>query len=184
MRQTAGLITVGMATAVRTALLVAQSASVFLPRDHAAVQYSTRATDDAVARMNQRIRDGQLRLTFDNTGGYLKSVLAELDISLSSQTLVFSENSLQREHISKATPRALYFNDFVAVGFTNGSGTLEVAAQDPTQGVIFYQLSQKPVPVPQFIRGTECLQCHLTAETSGVPRAVRDERAAAVRRQE
>ena len=41
--------------------------------------------------------------------------LKALDIPVSSQTLVFSENSLQRSHINKATPRAIYFNDTVAV---------------------------------------------------------------------
>ena len=92
-----------------------------------------------------------------------------LDISPSSQTLVFSENSLQRAHISKATPRAIYFNDTTAVGWANGAESLEVAAQDATQGVVFYSLSQRPLAKPQFVRAGECLQCHLTAETSGVP---------------
>ena len=159
---------VGIAAALGWALVIAQ-AGIFVSRDHPAIQYSTRPTHDAVAGLNERLEKGELQLSFDGPSGYLRSVLATLDISPSSQTLVFSENSLQRAHISKATPRAIYFNDTTAVGWTYGADSLEVAAQDATQGVVFYSLAQKPQTKPQFVRGAECLQCHLTAETSGVP---------------
>jgi len=144
-------------------------AQTFLPRDHSAIQYSTGAATDPVASLNQKLRSGTLRLSFETPHGYLRSVLAAFDIAPSSQTLVFSENSLHRERISMATPRALYFNDSVAVGVVNGADTIEIAAQDPIRGVMFYQLSQKAQPPPRFVRTTECLQCHLAAETSGVP---------------
>jgi hypothetical protein len=88
---------------------------------------------------------------------------------VSSQVLVFSENSLQRAHINKAAPRAIYFNDSVAVSWAKGADSMEAAVQDPAQGVIFYSLSQKPQAKPSFVRGAECLQCHLTGETRGVP---------------
>jgi hypothetical protein len=168
MRRLAYPAIVGTIAALGCALVFAQ-AGTFVPRDHPAIQYSTRPTRDAVARLNERLGKGELQLSFDGSSGYLRSVLALLDISLASQTLVFSENSLQRAHISKATPRAIYFNDTTAVGWTNAADSLEVAAQDATQGVVFYSLSQKPQAKPQFVRGTECFQCHLTAETSGVP---------------
>ena len=138
-------------------------------RDHGAIQYSTRPTRDAVARLNQRLEKGEIQLASEGPRGYLKSVLTALEISPSSQTLVFSENSLQRDRISKATPRAIYFNDSVAVGWANGSESIEVAAQDPSQGVIFYSIPQKGPQPPRFARRGECLQCHLTSETSGVP---------------
>ena len=168
MRRVASPVIVGLIAALGCALVIAQGSN-FVARDHAAIQYSTRPTHDAVARLNERLNNGELRLSFDGPSGYLRSVLASLDISPSSQTLVFSENSLQRAHISKATPRAIYFNDYATVGWANGAESLEVAAQDATQGVIFYSLSQKPQTKPQFVRSGECLQCHLTAETSGVP---------------
>jgi hypothetical protein len=120
--------------------------------------------------LNRRIAKSELQLAFDaRPRGYLRSVLNALDIPLSSQTLVFSENSLQREHISRATPRAIYFNDTVAVGWAVGADTLEAAALDPMQGVIFYSIAQTAQQKPQFARGTQCLQCHLTGETSGIP---------------
>jgi hypothetical protein len=168
MRRVGSPVIVGIIAALGCALVVAQGSS-FVPPDHPAIQYSTAPTHDAVARLNERLDKGELRFPFEERSGYLRSVLTSLDISPSSQTLVFSENSLQRAHISKATPRAIYFNDTVAVGWTNGADSLEVAAQDATQGVVFYALSQKPQAKPQFVRAGECLQCHLTAETNGVP---------------
>jgi hypothetical protein len=168
MRRLASLAIAGMSAVLGCALLIAQG-GVFVERDHPAIQYSTRPPHDAVAALNARLEKGDVKLSFDGPSGYLRSVLTLLDISPSSQTLVFSENSLQRAHISMATPRAIYFNDAVTVGWTPGADSLEVAAQDTTQGVIFYALSQKAQTKPQFVRGAECLQCHLTAETNGVP---------------
>ena len=112
--------------------------------------------------------------------GYLASVLKALDISSSSQTLVFSENSLQRAHISKATPRAIYFNDTVAVAWAKGADTIEATALDATQGVHFYSIPQTRGAKPQFVRrNADCLQCHLLPQTHGVPGVSDDERAAA-----
>jgi hypothetical protein len=168
MRRVGSPVVVGTIAVLGCAFVVAQGSN-FVARDHPAIQYSTRPTHDAVARLNERLDKGGVRLSFDGPSGYLRSVLAMLDVSPSSQALVFSENSLQRAHISKATPRAIYFNDTATVGWTQGADSLEVAAHDATQGVIFYSLSQKPQARPRFVRAGECLQCHLTAETSGVP---------------
>jgi len=157
-------------TALGVALVLAQGTGMFMgSRDHAAIQYSTRATSDDVAKLNRQLQDGQRRLSFDAARGYLPSVLAALDISIQSQTLVYSETSFQPESIAKTRPRALYFNDTVAVGWVKGGEVLEVAAQDPEQGVIFYALTQKPQEKPQFARNERCLQCHLTSFTGGVP---------------
>ncbi|MFY9690288.1 MAG: hypothetical protein WAJ86_10155, partial [Candidatus Acidiferrales bacterium] len=59
-----------------------------------------------------------------------------------------------------------YFNDSVAVGWVRGGPIVEVAAEDPTQGVIFYTLDQKPAAQPRFVRHDDtCLACH----QAGVP---------------
>ena len=167
MRRVASPVIVGIIAALGCVLAIAQGSN-FVARDHAAIQYSTRAPRDAVARMNERL--GRASCSWDSTGRSVPPVRADrARHPASSQTLVFSENSLQRAHISKATPRAIYFNDSVAVGWAIGAETFEAAAQDPTQGVVFYSIAQKPQPKPQFARGTECLQCHLTGETNGVP---------------
>jgi hypothetical protein len=83
---------------------------------------------------------------------------------------VFSGTSNQAALINPRNPRALYFNDSVAVGWVRGSDTLEVASVDPTQGLILYSLSQKQSERPAFRRDdATCLTCHLTWDTLGVP---------------
>jgi hypothetical protein len=167
--RTIGVLLIVVAAVPGAAGLLAQNGGAFLPRDHEAIRYSAPVTTDAVARLNQQLRRGAARLSFEKPHGYLGSLLAALQIAPSSQALVFSETSLQSSLISPAAPRAVYFNDTTAVGFVSGADTLEVAAHDPTQGTVFYQLTQKPQPTPELVRSGECLQCHLTAETRGVP---------------
>ena len=136
--------------------LSAQSTSICVSRDHPAIQYSTRPTQrrDRHAQRASRERRAVSSPSTRRRAATSQSVLKALDIPPSSQTLVFSENSLQREHISKATPRAVYFNDTVAVGWAKGADSMEVTALDPAQGVQFYSIAQKPQPKPQFVRRT------------------------------
>src|SRR5262245_6581451 len=84
--------------------------------DREPIHYRTAEADNAVSRLQKRL-DGQLRLGFDEKTGYLRSLLGQLQVPVSSQTLVFSKTSLQRNRIAPQTPRALYFNDDVYVGF-------------------------------------------------------------------
>lgn len=109
-----------------------------------ALQYFTRATTDPVAKLNANLRSGAVRLTFDATSGYLPSILDALHLPAESQMLVFSKTSVQSRWISPRTPRALYFNDTVTIGYIPGAEFLEFAAEDPQQGVIFYTLDQRP----------------------------------------
>jgi hypothetical protein len=155
----------------RHMVLVAQGTDVFpVSVDHAAIQYTTRTTNDAVAELNKKLQAGQAKLVFDGRLGYLRSVLAALDVPIESQTLVYSPTSFQTEHITETTPRELYFNDTVAVGWVNGGDVLEVAALDREQGEVFWALAQKPQQQPQFVRSRQCLECHLSAaSTNGVP---------------
>jgi hypothetical protein len=171
MRRAASLIVPALVVAIGLAAVLAQEAGVFLTRDHPAIQYSTRAPHEAIVTLNQSIAKGEVSLTFEPLPrGYLASVLKALDIPPSSQTLVFSENSLQRAHISKAAPRAIYFNDRVAIAWAKGADTIEATALDPTQGVHFYSIPQARSAKPQFVRrNADCLQCHFLAQTHGVP---------------
>ncbi len=141
-----------------------------LSRDHPAIQYSTRPSHDAIVALNEQIAKGATQLTSEGSPrGYLAAVLKALNISPASQVLVFSENSLQRAHISKATPRAIYFNDTVAVSWSNGAETIEATALDATQGVHFYSIAQEQGEPRQFARRTDCLECHLMPQTLGIP---------------
>jgi hypothetical protein len=87
----------------------------------------------------------------------------------SSQMLVFSKTSMQRDRIAPRTPRALYFNDDVYVGFCRLGEVMEVAVADPSLGNVFYTLTQEPAGKPRFQRQTEnCLSCHLSRH-QGIP---------------
>jgi hypothetical protein len=139
--------------------------------DHPAIQYSTAPTNDAVSVLNRRIRTGAAHLAFDPAGGYLPSVLQALQVPKESQIAVFSATSFQADKINAQNPRAIFFNDSVAVGWVRG-GLLEVAAQDPKLGPVFYVLEQRPpgpAGRPQFKRSAECLECHRSWETLAVP---------------
>jgi hypothetical protein len=136
-----------------------------------AIKYSTAPLDNLVADVNQRIQDGTIRLTFEGRGGYLRSALEALQIPVDSQLLVFSRASLQGKQINEQNPRAVFFNDRVALGWVRDGDLLEVAAQDSSAGVVFYTLDQRPdaASPPQFKRAFVCLGCHMAGDTLGVP---------------
>ncbi len=122
-----------------------------------------------MARLNAKLEKNELRLKYEPVRGYLASVLDALEISPTSQTLVYSQTSFQASHISPANPRAIYFNDDVSVAFIRGAPLIEVAAQDPALGTVFYQLSQTEGPTPRLSRSETCLSCHLSWDTRAVP---------------
>ena len=141
--------------------------------DDPAIRYSTtEALNNAVVEVNRKLQDGTVELTFDGRSGFLQSALDALRIPVDSQLLVFSRTSLQRKLISEQNPRALFFNDRVALGWVRGGDVLEVAAHDESAGVVFYTLEQRvdaTAGPPQFKRAFECLGCHVTSSTLGVP---------------
>jgi hypothetical protein len=97
-------------------------------------------------------------------------VLEQLKVPISSQVLVFSKTSFQRSRIAPESPRALYFNDDVYVGFVQGGEVLEFSAVDPELGGTFYLLEQAKTPAPVILRQThDCLQCHASGKTQDVP---------------
>lgn len=151
------------------AALAGLSGSYLLPLEHEAIQYTRLAPGDAVARLQQQMNSGAVKLTYEDEFGYLRSALKALDVPLTSQVLVFSKTSFQAPRISPRTPRALYFNDTVQVGFVRTGDVLEFAALDPKQGVMFYTLDQERTGQPHFERRDTCLQCHQAGSTLGVP---------------
>jgi hypothetical protein len=124
---------------------------------------------DLIAGLNRRIQHGNAKLAFKPITGYLQSVLAELNVPVESQVAVFSKTSSQAALINAENPRAIYFNDDVAVAWVRGANALDVAARDPKEGMIFYTLEQSSVDKPQFKRDRNCLRCHLSSDTLGVP---------------
>jgi hypothetical protein len=155
--------TVGLAGAIQRA--GAFSAS----RDHAAIAYSTAPVNDAASVLNRKLADGSLTLTFEPVTGYLRSLLSAFAIPVESQVLVYSETSFQARKINRRNPRAVYFTDRVAVGWVRGGDILEISAQDPALGTIYYTLAQTQTGTPRLTRSHNCLSCHLSWDTLGVP---------------
>jgi hypothetical protein len=145
------------------------SASDMLPLDDDAIQYTSGPVDDPVNALQQRLDKGEVKLAYEGSMGYLRSVLEALNISTASQVLVFSKTSFQAPRIAPRTPRALYFKDDAAVGFVRTGDVLELAALDTKQGIHFYTLSQEQTEHPKFERRDTCLQCHQAAATLGIP---------------
>ena len=134
------------------------------------IRYSQSRPDNRISRLIDRIQAGEIELEHEEHFGYLKSLLRTLDVSTESQTLVFSKTSLQRQRIAPRTPRALYFADDVYVGFCQAGDVLEISADDPQLGVVFYTLDQDRTLAPQFRRQTDnCLICHGSSQTKEVP---------------
>lgn len=125
---------------------------------------------DPVAELQRRLDRGETTLRYEPRNGYLESVLDHLDISVTSQTLVFSKTSFQYRKISPATPRALYFNDDVYVGKIHEGKAIELVSFDARQGAIFYLLDAHQTDTPTFERAElDCTVCHVAAATRNVP---------------
>jgi hypothetical protein len=134
------------------------------------VNYLTAAVEDPVARLAARIDAGQVKLAYDANTGYLPALLKALDVPVSSQVLVFTKTSLQRDRINPRRPRAVYFNDDVYVGYVQGGDVIEISSTDPVLGPVFYTLRQAERRRPAFTRQTDaCLQCHAGSMTHDLP---------------
>jgi hypothetical protein len=134
------------------------------------INYSAATPQNAVSRLQERLDKGKAKLEFDSEHGYLRSLLRALDVPESSQVLVFSKTSLQRERISPKSPRAIYFNDDVMIGFCLSGQVIEISAVDDAIGTTFYTLGQAPEEAPSPVRQTEsCLLCHSSSANEGIP---------------
>jgi hypothetical protein len=165
--------TIAVAVFLWLVSLVVATAGQRLPavllRNHPAISYERAPVSDAVAQLNARLRAGDVTLESTGPSGYLQSLLKVLDIPIESQVLVFSKTSFQAARINPTNPRAIFFNDSVSVGWVRGGPVLEVIAQDPRQGSIFYTLEQTQTGVPQFERNDACISCHTSEATQSVP---------------
>jgi hypothetical protein len=146
-----------------------QGATHLMPFDEETINYSQKEANGPVAELQKRIDHGEAKLEFDPAHGYLPALLKELGISETSQMLVFSKTSFQRERIFPQTPRALYFADEAYIGYIPGAPLLELTAVDPDLGAVFYTLEQKELERPRLVRTDQCLECHASSKSLGVP---------------
>jgi hypothetical protein len=134
------------------------------------INYSKTVPKDRIAQLQQAISAGTITLEYDQKHGYLPALLKQLEVPVSSQTLVFSQTSLQLRKISPDRPRALYYNDDTYLGWVQGGDVIELSATDPELGVVFYTLDQARQELPKFSRDQgHCMACHETSRTQNVP---------------
>lgn len=131
----------------------------------AAITAASRAEEapiNAAQALEARLEKGDIKLSYAPDGhGYLKSVLEALKISPDSQVLPFTRSSLQFDRISPGTPRAVYFNDDVAVGAVHPGGLIEIIVNDRRGGIAFYTLDNRAPSQPHLQEeGVRCASCH------------------------
>ena len=138
--------------------------------DREPILYRDTAPINPISKLENDLKSGKKSLDYTDARGYLASLLKALDVPQDSQTLVFSKTSLQRERISADSPRALYFNDDVYIGYCQNGEVLEISVADPNLGTVFYTLDQERAEKPAFTRQTDaCLLCHGGSQTQSVP---------------
>jgi hypothetical protein len=148
----------------------AQSRGVFPGTldQHPVIDYRGGVLNDVITGLRRDLAAGSATLAFEGSQGYLRALLARLDVPIESQVLIFSKTGLQHPFTRPDNPRALYFNDRVIVGYIPGAPVIEMASHDPRQGVIFQTLKQDGA-APEIARPDRCLSCHLSANSMSVP---------------
>jgi hypothetical protein len=134
------------------------------------INYSKTEPTDRIAQLQQQMTAGSVSLDYDEKHGYMPALLKLLEVPISSQTLVFSQTSLQLRKISPERPRAIYYNDDTYLGWVQNGDVIELSATDPALGVVFYTLDQARQEHPKFSRDQgHCMACHETSRTQNVP---------------
>ncbi|SHJ37848.1 hypothetical protein SAMN02745181_1912 [Rubritalea squalenifaciens DSM 18772] len=156
----------------RLFLLIAVSHSALYGQPNYELQpsnYSKAQESNTISRLQAAMDEQRRTLPGSSPKELLKSLLDELGIPTSSQTLVFSKTSLQRDLITPKNPRAIYFNRDFYVGYVPG-GLIEVVACDDPTGMMFYSLNPNEAPEQRkFVRSSECLLCHANSRTKEIP---------------
>jgi hypothetical protein len=130
--------------------------------DKPPVNYSAAVPADGIAALQRRLAAGEFSFPAGaSETEVLAALLAELQVPVASQVVVFSKTSLQRGRIRPQQPRVIYFSDTAYVGWVPG-GLIELTTVDPQLGPVFYAfdlpaLRQGP---PRITRDPECLSCH------------------------
>ena len=134
------------------------------------IDYHQKIANNPITQLQAQLDQGKTTLKYSDKYGYLPSLMKLLEVSPATQALVYSKSSLQLRRISPSTPRALYFNDQIYLGWVQGGDVVEIIAADPQLGSVFYTLPQQPSDSPKFIRDKgQCLQCHAARRTQNVP---------------
>ncbi|MDF1738694.1 MAG: hypothetical protein P1U86_06015 [Verrucomicrobiales bacterium] len=134
--------------------------------------YWDRPLNDPFTRFKEQLEQGSIKLDYSSEKRFLTSLLKALNISESTQMLVYSTTSLQLSLISPKTPRAVYFNEDIYLGYVQG-GRIEIVSIDPELGGIFYIFDiPRGGAKPVVDRSRRCMNCHSGEDTHEVPGVV------------
>lgn len=131
--------------------------------------YWKRPLKDPFTLLKDDLEKGKLNLDESSEKAYLESLLKALNIPVSTQMVVYSTTSLQLSLISPRTPRAVYFNEDLYLGYVQG-GRIEIVSIDPELGGIFYIFDiPRNGARPVAERSERCMKCHADEDTHEVP---------------
>jgi hypothetical protein len=133
--------------------------------------YSSIRGRDAMSRLIERAAAGDYEFGEETGLPLLRRLLAELEVPESSQVLLFSKTSLQREYIDPANPRAIFFNENGYVSWMP-DGVIEVLMFEPDAGGLFFieELPEERTdPRAAFVKGRGCTGCHSGSATNFLP---------------
>lgn len=118
--------------------------------------------NNVIEALQARLDRGETKLAFAEDGqGYLRSLLAALDVPEESQVLTFTRSSLQFDKISPKAPRAIYFDNDIAVAAVHQGKLLELIVNDKRGGLAFYTMDAAKADKPQMVEeGNTCTVCH------------------------
>lgn len=148
--------------------LRSQAFNDFLVPPH---DYNSIRGRDAMSRLIERASAGGYAFGEETGLPLLRRVLAELGIPESSQVLLFSKTSLQREYIDPENPRAIFFNENGYVSWMP-DGLIEVLMFDPDAGGLFFieELpEERSDPRVAFVKSRGCTGCHSGSVTNFLP---------------
>ncbi|MEQ2007401.1 MAG: hypothetical protein ABMA26_11440 [Limisphaerales bacterium] len=148
---------------------LAGSAADYRDFDQPPHDYWKQTPKDRFSRWMTNVQAGRVELDYSGEKAFVASVLKSLDIPVTSQMLLFSTTSLQLSLISPRTPRALFFNEDVYLGYVV-NGKIEIVSVDPDLGAVFYifDIPRNGQP-PRPERATRCMNCHAREDTGYVP---------------
>lgn len=126
--------------------------------------------EDGMSRLIEKWQKGEHDFGSETGLKALEKLLHDLDIPVSSQVLVFSKTSLQRDLVSPDNPRAMYFNEDIHVAWMPG-GKIEVNSFDAhAGGLFFFELPPKnPGERVGFEMQRRCFGCHGGSATNFLP---------------
>lgn len=143
--------------------------SVSIRLDEEPFRYEQTQAENRISRLIAKLDSKDTELRYTEQHGYLRDLLKALEISESSQGLVFSKTSMQVQHITRLNPRAIFFNDDTYVAWIRGSSLIEISTVDPRLGAAFYSFEMQPWRVKLQRINDECLGCHASSMTQGIP---------------